>query len=251
MPFNLEPLVFIIIAAMAFSGLVKGSLGLGFSTICLAILANFLEIKLAISIVLLPSLFSNLMVMFDAGNFKQSLRVFWPMLLAAVFGMMIGLQILHQAESKLSSTLLAIVLIIYGFYGLSAKLSRREFKIKDQKITFLNPIIGLATGVVNGATGSQILPIMPYLLALNISKDLLVQTINLSFTICSLIMLSNFVYLETVDLSALTKYSLAIIPMAIGVWAGNKIRKRLSEERFRLLAMVLIIVLGATLLIQK
>jgi len=247
---NIDHSLLIIIAAVTFSGFVKGSLGLGFSTICLAILANFLELKLAISIVLLPSLLSNIIVMVDTGNFKHSLKVFWPMLLAAIFGMAIGLKILHQEESKLSTILLAIVLIIYGVYGLVANLMRREFKLENHRIKLLNPIIGCATGIVNGATGSQILPIMPYLLALNISKDLLVQTINLSFTICSIIMLSSFLYLKTIELQTLTTYSLAIIPMAIGVWLGNKIRKKLSEERFKLLSMGLIVILGVALLLR-
>ena len=100
-------LVFTVLA-LCFSGFIKGWLGLGFSTISLVIIANFIEIKTAISIVLIPSLMSNLMIMFQAGYFYGSIQKFWPMLLASSISM-----ILTKA-STVSVTILGIVLILYG-----------------------------------------------------------------------------------------------------------------------------------------
>jgi len=228
------------------SALIKGSLGLGFSTICLAILANVIELKTAISIVLLPSLLSNLVVMLDAGNFKVSLRHFFWMLVMAIPGMVVGLQLLRLPNNELSITTLSIVLIVYGCWGLA----NRHFKINSKRIPVLNLIIGFSTGAVNGATGSQIFPIMPYLLSLDISKDVLVQTINLSFTLCSLIMLTSLYAMETLSTESIATYSLGIIPVAAGVWLGNKLRKRLSDDRYRQAVMLLIIFLGALLLFR-
>ena len=114
----------------------------------------------------------------------------------------------------------------------------------------LNPIVGFLTGAVNGATGSQIFPIMPYLLSLKISKEVMVQTINMSFTLSSLIMLASLAAMGTLDTKSILTYSLGIVPVMFGVWAGGKVRKRLSEERFKKAVMVLIIVLGLLLLLR-
>lgn len=233
-----------IIAALVLSAFIKGSLGLGFSTICLAILANVIELKTAISIVVLPSLVSNLMVMVKAGNFRFSLTAFWSMLLMAVPGMLLGFQLLREQDNSLSVTILALVLICYGGWGLR----NHAFRIADRFITPLNPIIGLCTGMVNGATGSQIFPIMPYLLSLNISKQVLVQTINLSFTLCSLIMLVGLISINALDTQSMLTYSLGIVPVMIGVWLGNRLHDQLSDQRFRQAVMWLIIVLGILLL---
>lgn len=233
-----------VFSALIFSAFIKGSLGLGFSTICLAILANVLPLKTAISIVLLPSLISNLLVMIDAGNFRVSVQQFFWMLLMCIPGMLLGLQILRTEDNTLSISLLALVLILYGSWGLF----NLNFRLADHTIPRLNPIIGLLTGIVNGATGSQIVPIMPYLLSLNISKDVLVQTINLSFTLNSIIMLSSFLYLELLNTASLTTYTFGIIPVAAGVWIGNKVRERLSDDKYRRAAMALIVVLGGILL---
>jgi len=241
-----EPIYIFVIFALIVSAFIKGSLGLGFSTVCLAILANVIELKTAISIVVLPSLLSNMIVMFDAGNFKLSLSTFLFMILASVPGMTLGFQLLRQSDNTASIFVLAIVLIIYGCWGWL----NHRFSIDDRHISTLNPIVGFLTGTVNGATGSQIFPIMPYLLSLNINKDVLVQTINLSFTLNSLIMLVFLYSMNNLDIDSIVNYALGIIPVAIGVWLGGKVRRRLSEERFRRIVMVLIIILGLLLLID-
>jgi len=244
-------LLFLIALAILFSAFVKGALGLGFSTICLAILANIINIKLAIAIILLPSMASNLVVMFDAGHWKVSFTLFWTMLLTALIGMMIGLQILRQEDNSLSIALLGYALILYGCYGLYSHYKDRPFKIKNSLIPKLNPLIGITTGAINGATGSQIFPIMPYLLALDISKDILIQTINMSFTISSIVMLIALFYMGAIDTNFTLKTAIGIAPMLVGIWLGNKLRKRISEDKFKALSMVLIIILGLLLLTRN
>ena len=239
-----ELLFVFVITALFFSAFIKGSLGLGFSTICLAILANVIELKTAISIVVLPSLISNLIVMIDAGHFRISLARFAWLIGMAVPGMVIGLQVLRQPDNSLSVTILAIVLIVYGVWGWR----NRQFTIADNKIPALNPAVGLLTGTVNGATGSQIFPIMPYLLSLNISKEVLVQTINLSFTLSSLIMLGALYSMQALDTRSIATYALGVIPVMFGVWIGNRVRKRISSEHYKQAVMVLIIILGLLLL---
>ena len=236
-----------IFAALVFSAFIKGSLGMGFSTICLAILANVIDLKTAISIVVIPSLVSNLMVMISAGHWRASLQQFWLMLLMAVPGMAIGLQLLRAPNNTVSLVLLSLVLISYGVWGLR----NYNFQINPNRIAKLNPIIGLLTGAVNGATGSQIFPIMPYLLSLNISKDMTVQTINMSFTLCSLIMLIGLVSIDALDTSSMLTYSLGIIPVMLGVALGGKVRERLSDQRYKLSVMVLIIILGSIMFARQ
>ena len=242
----MDPVFLFVLFALITSALIKGAIGLGFSTICLAMLANVIELKTAISIVVLPSLLSNLMVMFDVGNFKVCVKTFLWMFIMALPGMLLGLQLLRQPDNTWSVTLLALVLIVYGIWGWS----NHQFKIDQRHLKKLNPIVGFITGSVNGATGSQIFPIMPYLLSLNISKDMLVQTINLSFTLCSLIMLGSLYAMQSLDTESIATYSLGIIPVAIGVWLGNKVRRKIPEDRFRQSVMLLIILLGSLLLLR-
>ncbi len=235
-----------IFGALILCAFIKGSLGLGFSTLCVAMLVHVVELKTAISIVLFPSLMSNLIVMFDAGMVRLSLRLFGSMLLLAVPGMLVGLQLLRQEDTSWSILILSAVLMVYGIWGYR----NRQFRIKDHWRSRLNPLVGLSTGMINGATGSQIFPIMPYLLSLPISKQVLVQTINMSFTLCSLIMLAALYRFGTLDLASSAVFSLGVVPVAVGVWLGNRLRKRMSDDVYRRAAMLLMIVLGVLLQIR-
>ncbi len=241
----IEPLFLFVLFALVLSAFIKGSLGLGFSTICLAILANVIELKTAISIVVLPSLISNVIVMIETGSFKVSLKLFSTMLLMTLPGLVIGLQLLHQPDNAVSVTVLAVVLIVYGCWGWA----NRQFRIDQKHIPKLNPLVGFLTGCVNGATGSQIFPVMPYLLSLGINKDMLVQTVNISFTMGSLVVLTSLLLSNNLDVTSLASYSLGIIPVSLGVWLGGKVRRRLPEERFKQGVMLLIVMLGFMLLI--
>lgn len=242
-----EPVFLFVLFVLVLSAFIKGSLGLGFSTIALAMLANVIDLKSAISIVILPSLLSNLIVMFDAGHFRISLKTFCWMLLMTLPGMALGLQLLRQNDNSLSIVILGLVLVVYGIWGLL----NHRFSIDRKLMPKLNPLIGFATGCINGATGSQIFPIMPYLISLNLDKNVLVQTINLSFTMSSLVMLSFLFNQGSLDVDSIFRYSLGLVPVAFGVWLGNKVRKKMSEDLFKRMVMILIVVLGILLLVNR
>lgn len=246
-------LLITVIAVMAFCAFIKGATGLGFSTLALALLVFFLPLKTAIALVIVPSLASNLLLMLSAGNFKVSIKQFFTLFLAAIPGMLLGLIALHYLDNSITSKLLAIVLLIYAVWGLwqeRGAAEREKFSISGDRIGLLNPPIGFASGVVNGATGSQIIPIMPYLLALPISKEVFVQTINLSFTINSIVMLIALQRMTVFDTSQIGLLMLLILPVACFIWLGGRVRRHLSEQQFRRSVFVLLMVMGILILLR-
>ena len=60
-----------ILAAYVAAGGIKGLTGIGFSTSCLPIMALRLDLKVAIPLVIVPSIVSNLAVMLQAGRFRE------------------------------------------------------------------------------------------------------------------------------------------------------------------------------------
>jgi len=236
-----------VLFALISSAFIKGSLGLGFSTICLAMLVHVLDLKTAISIVLLPSLLSNALVLLDTGHIRMSIQQFWLMLLMSVPGMFIGFQLLKQDNNTWSLLILSAVLVIYGIWGYRNHHKRLPIKSAPKA----NPVVGICTGIVNGATGSQVFPIMPYLLSLPIKKDLLVATVNLSFSLNSLIMLVALFSYDLIDRGSSVYFSLAIVPVLAGVWIGNKVRKKMNDTLYRKLAMVLMVALGLLLVVRE
>lgn len=234
-----------VFATFFFAAFLKGTVGLGFATTCLGIMASYMDMRLAIPLVIIPSLLSNAMVMIDAGGFTRVFRRFWVMYLAAIPGLLTGMWLLGTQSTDLPRAVLGITMLSYGIWGLWGG----QFKLTLSPT--LNGLVGISTGLVNGLTGSQIMPIMPYLMSLNITKDELVQAINTSFTLGSLMMLFGLGRLGMMDIEIATFSAAGFIPVSAGIWLGGRIRQRLPETVFRKIVLAMIGLLGAGLILKS
>lgn len=238
----MEPLIIAyVFATFLFAAFLKGTAGLGFATTCLGIMASYLDMRLAIPLVVIPSLLSNAMVMIDAGGFLTIMRRFWLMYLAALPGLAVGLWLLGSSDTALPRAVLGLSMSLYGMWGLWGG------QLRLSHTPGLAVGVGITTGLINGLTGSQIMPIMPYLMSLDITKDELVQAINTSFTFASLIMLFGLGRLGLLSTEIMLVSAVGIVPVGAGIWVGGRVRRLLPEAVFRKIVLFMILVLGATL----
>ena len=214
--------VFVSLLAFFVSAFLKGITGLGFSTICLGLIASFIDLKVAIALVLIPSLSSNVLVMVQARRFGEAMRRFWLLFLSAMPGLAIGLWLLGTVHSTQARAVLGFVLFLYGLWGLS----RADVALSRRAERWLTVPVGLTTGVVNGLTGSQVMPVLPYLLALRLHPDLFVQAINVSFTASTLVMFVGLGKLGLLSWPIAVVSAMGIAPVAVGIWLGGRIRRR-------------------------
>ncbi len=108
-------------------------------------------------------------------------------------------------------------------------------------------IIGIVTGLVTGATGVFVIPAVPYLQALEMERDELVQALGIFF-LASTIMLALVLWRAGVFQSGVAWASLmAIAPAVAGMWIGQRVRGLLSPALFRTVMLVGMLVLGAHL----
>ena len=100
----------LIIAFASFFGaaFIKGLTGLGFMSICLPLISSFIDIMVAIPLVVIPSLASNAMVIAQARRTSESLRRFWPLYLSALPGLYVGVSVLHQTGNSVAKAVLAV-----------------------------------------------------------------------------------------------------------------------------------------------
>ncbi|BBD07671.1 sulfite exporter TauE/SafE family protein [Desulfovibrio ferrophilus] len=240
-------LILAVEVAFIAAAFLKGMTGLGFSTLCLGMLASFVDLKLSIPLVILPSLTSNALVMIDAGEFRSTFRRFVPMFVCAFPGLLMGLWLLNSMSGDRPRFVLGIVLALYGCWALL----QGEYVLPENWQRRLMGPVGLVTGVINGLTGSQIMPILPYLLSLGLTKNIVVQAINTSFTISSLVMLLGLGKLGLLSAELITISAVGIIPVAVGIRLGSRVRRRVSEALFRVLVLWMLILLGVSLIMRS
>jgi hypothetical protein len=165
--------LFILIAYIA-AAAIKGLTGLGFSTACLPIMALHLDLKIAIPLVIIPSVVSNIAIMRQAGNFRSALSKFYPLYLSTIPGLFAGLFVLISINADAAKAILGLMLIMYSLWALT----NMSFSLSPKWERTLKIPTGFLTGFVNGMTGSQVMPILPYLLSLNLNKKVFVQAIS-------------------------------------------------------------------------
>jgi hypothetical protein len=236
---------FILTAYVVASG-IKGLTGIGFSTSCLPIMALRLDLKIAIPLVIVPSIVSNLVVMFQAGRFREAVSRFWPLYLASMPGLIIGLTILFTIDVDIAKAILGLVLISYALWALRSK----TFLLSVEWERLLKIPAGFCTGFVNGLTGSQVMPVLPYLLSLNLNKNAFVQSINISFTLSSLIMLIGMNRLGHLSLDILLTAFCGLLPVLLTVPVAGRLQSRLTGAFHRTLVLTFLLVMGLILLVK-
>ncbi len=184
--------------------------------------------------------------MVQVGRFQEALQRFWPLYISAIPGLMLGVSVLSSVKSSWSRAVLGAILFIFALWSWRGQ--TRVFSTSAER--WWSGPVGLTTGVVNGITGSQVMPVLPFLLALQLHKDLFVQAINLSFTLSSLVMLVLLSRFGLLSLSTLDLATAGIAPVALGIFLGGKLRQRLPDEAFRKVVLVFLLVLGLSLMVR-
>jgi hypothetical protein len=230
--------------AFFFAAFSKGITGMGFATTCLPIIALAMGMEVALPLVLVPSVASNIIVQIEVGHLRDSMRRFWPMVVAAMIGVVIGLVLLTWMETRAAGAALGVVLFVYGLFALKTP----NLTLPPHLEKPLGPVTGLTTGVINGLTGSQLMPVLPYLMALHLDRERFVQAINCSFTASSIVMAAGLskIGLMTVETALIS--AIGIIPVWIGLKLGSKIRRLLSPGLFRKLVIYMLMASGMLLL---
>lgn len=237
-----------VIAVFAIAGMIKGTIGLGLPAVSMALLTLLMSPFQAATLLIIPSLVTNIWQLFAEGHVLRLIRRFWSLLLGIIVGTIWSVfPTLGQGEFQ-SEILLGGMLALYGAYGLFAK--NMPNLAPHEK--WLSPIIGYLGGALTVATGVIVIPVVPFLQSLHLKRDDLVQSLGLAFTV-STVCLAIYLYLNPVDQMNIDwKMSLiALIPALIGMWFGTKIRYRIPEQRFRKLFFLGLVLFGSYMVLHQ
>lgn len=236
-----EPSVLLAAAAALFvAGTVKGASGLGYTTCALPLLAVVVGLKLAIAIVLLPAAASNVALMWSAGHLRETIQRFSTFYLAMLLGIGLGIMGLAHVSATEAARGLGVITVLYALMSLA----RVEPRLSPAAATRLQMPAGLANGLVTGLTGSQVLPLVPYMMAQSLDRARFVQAINTAVTLASVAMLVGLTFGGLMTRELVLVSVLGIVPAFAGVSLGNGVRAWLSEAAFKRLVLVVLAAMG-------
>ena len=232
----------LLLSALTFfmAGVVKGVVGLGLPTVTLAVFTATIGLKPAMALLLVPSFVTNCWQAVVGGAFWHLLRRMAVLLIMVCVGTWIGVRVLATAETLWLSALFGALLIAYAGTGLL----RPVVPDLTSNESWLSPVVGAINGVLTGMTGSFVVPGVLYLQSLKLSKDQLVQAMGILFTVSTAILAVALGEKRLVSQDLLILSCLGVIPALIGMFAGQELRKRMSEDTFRKALFTALLLMG-------
>lgn len=237
---------FLILITFFIAGFVKGVAGMGLPTIAMGILSIVMSPLSAASLLIIPSFVTNVWQLFTGPKFVDLIKRFWVMMIGIVIGTLVGSWFLTRINTPYSSVGLGLALIMYSVHGLLGKAFSIPVKLEPK----LSPVIGITTGLLNGATGIFTLPAVPYIQALNLSKDDLIQALGLSFTVSTIALAAGLTKGGVFQIDNVFYSAIAIVPALLGMWVGGIVRKRISIKTFQICFFIFIAMIGVEIILN-
>ena len=228
------------------AGFVKGVIGLGLPTVAVGLLGLVMSPGEAASLLTIPAIVTNLWQLATGPRFGALALRLRLLLVGICVGTLAGGIAFGQLAGPGARVALGVAVALYAALGLA----RLELRVPVRLEPVLSPLIGAGTGLVTAATGVFVVPAVPYLQALGLGKEDLVQALGLSFTISSLALGAMLAAQGLLGGGAAGASLLALLPalagMAFGQWAGQ----RISPGLFRLCFFLGMLGLGLDLAIR-
>src|SRR6202035_5747013 len=124
------------------AGFVKGVVGLGLPAISMGLLALVMPPADAASILVVPTVVTNIWQMAAGPSLKPIIARLWPLILGVICGTLAGAGWLVNAHGHYGTALLGIALALYALSGLASI----RFTVSAGTEPWLGPIVGLVTG---------------------------------------------------------------------------------------------------------
>lgn len=235
-------LVFVLVVFVV-AGFTKGIIGLGLPTISMGLLAVVLPPTEAAALLILPSLITNVWQMMDGGHLRSVLRRLWPLNLGVCAGTWGGAAFLSGLGGPYGALALGVALILYALSGLAAL----KLAVPRAAEAWLGPLAGVVTGAITAATGVFVIPAVPYMQAIGLQKDELVQALGLSFTVSTLALAATLAGGRAFTWDLAWPSLAALVVAILGMRLGQAVRARLSPQAFRIWFFAGLLALGAYL----
>ena len=222
----MENLIYIIFVFLL-AGLVKGVTGLGLPTLSVALLSLVMPPMQAAGLLIVPSLLTNLWQLLSGAPVYPLWLRLRPLLLGICLGTLVGgLLLRHHA---MASATLGLALIAYALLGMHPP----RWQVAPQDEPWIAPLAGGATGLLSAATGVFVLPAVPYLQALGLRRDDLVQAMGMCFTVATMALAVSLAAQDAwrPELAGLS--FVAQLPALAGMWLGQRVRHRMDPLLFR------------------
>jgi hypothetical protein len=195
-------------------------------TLAMALLSLRLPAASAAALMLLPALLTNVAQCMGRHG-GVLLRRLWPLWLGLVLGTLFAP--VPGLGSGVARHTLGAVLVGYGLFGLA----RPRLPSPGKHAGWLGLLAGGLGGALSAATGVFVMPLVPYLQALQLPRAALIQALGISFMLASLALAARLGGLDAAAPPHAGASAAALLAALAGMGLGARLRQRLPTAVFQ------------------
>lgn len=230
---------------LVFAGLVHGALGAGFPLIATPLIALLVDVRSAILLVLLPTLFVNVANVCKGGRWHESIGRYWPLAVYGVIGSIVGTRLLIVTDPEPYKLLLAAVVLVY----LNVDRIGLKMNWMQQRPAVAIAVFGTLGGLLAGTVNVMLPALIIFALEMGLAPTAMVQVFNFCFFFGKLSQAVVFAAAGALTGSVL----LSTLPLALislgALFVGMNIRDSVDQNSYRAwLRIVLYIICGLLVL---
>jgi len=234
-----------VIGVMLLSGLVHGTLGLGFPMVATPMLATMMDVRSAILVTLLPTMAVNIASIAGNRDGLRTARRYLPLIGFALLGSIIGASILAATDPAPFRILLASLILLYLWNGL--RFSRAWL---EQNTLLAMALFGLCAGFAAGTTNVMVAVLIIYFLSLETPRSTLVPALNSCFLVGKAAQIAVLAVAGLVSLRLVLETApLAGLALA-ALWLGRRLQNRIEVKTYQSILRKLLFVLALILVFQ-
>ncbi len=241
-PFDQMTLLIALVFVVA--GTVKGTIGIGLPTVSVGIMSQFLAPHMAIALVILPMVITNIWQVYRAGQWLVTARRYWLLVGMLVMTIWVTTFFTANASPQFLLAVIGVAIVIFA----TTSLARPLPAIPDRLDRPAQAITGLTAGVLGGLTSIWSPPMVSYLLARRVERDDFVRAAGLFIFLGSLPLALGFWQTGLLDGPVARLSAWMILPTLVGFTLGEAIRRRMEPERFRRVVLWIFLFMGLNLL---
>lgn len=227
----------VVLAATAIAYFVKSITGMGGPLLAIPIIAASTSVEHAVVVVAFANLVTNGYLIWQYRSSAHSIRwLLVPLLVTGTVGTVVGTWLLTELDDRILSLVLAVVVVAY----IVRYLTSPDVALPVDAGRRLAVPVGLAGGLMTGATGTGGPLYATLLHALRLERGPFVLIMSLLFQILGVIQIGVLISLGSFTEERIQQGLLALVPLVVVMPLGVLLSRRLRQRSFELAVLALL-----------
>ena len=235
-------ITFAVMAIFLFAGIIKGFLGIGLPAAAMAFLTLVMDPAIAISLLTLPIIFTNVMQYTRCKNPGPIARKYWIFAFSIVVSIFFTSFFILSYPKALLTTSIGLAMIAFSL----TQMFGTKFPISDGYGWHIG--VGLFSGILGGLSSIWSPPVAMYLLARNVEKSEFIGATGFLFLAGSLPLALGLALAGVLTADTVLHSLMGLVVVLAGFRIGEALRQFVPQGMFRQIVLWAFLIMGGRLI---